>query len=90
MNLSKRRAVETLLAALALLAVASTASAQCAMCRTLLKTPEGQRLAQGLRSGILLLLAAPFSAFGVIASLAISARRKSVGGRVSDEQRSPG
>jgi hypothetical protein len=50
------------LVALVLLAVLTpgSASAQCAMCRTLLKTPEGQHMVAAFRSGILL-LAAPFS-----------------------------
>lgn len=50
--------------------------AQCAMCRTLLSTPEGQQLVAGLRSGILLLLAAPFLAFGTVAVLAVRAQRR--------------
>ena len=52
------------------------ASAQCAMCRTLLQTPEGQHMAAAFRSGILLLLAAPFSIFGLIATLAIRSHRR--------------
>jgi hypothetical protein len=50
--------------------------AQCAMCRTLLATPEGERIAAALRSGIWILLAAPFGAFAVIAVAAIRSRRR--------------
>lgn len=50
--------------------------AQCSMCRTLLGTPEGQRMAGALRSGIWILLAAPFGAFAVIAFAAVRSRRK--------------
>jgi hypothetical protein len=48
------------------------------MCRTLLKTPEGQKLAAGLRSGVLVLLAAPFLAFGTVAVLAVRAQRRAL------------
>ncbi|MBM3770361.1 MAG: hypothetical protein FJW27_03565 [Acidimicrobiia bacterium] len=51
-------------------------SAQCAMCRTLLGSPEGQRMIAALRSGILLLLLAPFVVFGTVATLAIRLQRR--------------
>ena len=50
--------------------------AQCSMCRTLLDTPEGERIAAGLRSGIWILLAAPVGAFAVIAAAAVRSRRR--------------
>ena len=62
-----------------LVALPVPVSAQCAMCRTLLGTPEGKQLVAGFQEGILLLLAAPFLAFGTIAYLAVRARRKSAG-----------
>jgi len=62
-------------ACLALAVWPSLASAQCAMCRTALLSPEGQRLAGGFRSGILLLLAAPFAIFGTVAYLAVRRQR---------------
>jgi hypothetical protein len=62
--------------AVAVLTWAPDASAQCAMCRTLLATPEGQRMVGAFRSGILVLLAAPFSIFGAIAMLAVRAQRR--------------
>ena len=49
---------------------------QCSMCRTLLATPEGQRLAGALRSAIWVLLAAPFGVFAVIAVAAIRSRKR--------------
>jgi hypothetical protein len=52
------------------------ASAQCAMCRRALQSPEGQQMVAAFRSGILLLLAAPFLAFGTIAILAVRAQRR--------------
>ncbi len=50
--------------------------AQCAMCRTALASEEGRTLAAAFRSGILVLLAAPFAAFGVVAVLAARAARR--------------
>ena len=71
-----RRMVVVLLALSAVLVTTTSASAQCAMCRSLLNTPEGQQMVAAFRSGILLLLAAPFSVFGVIAALAVRAQRR--------------
>jgi hypothetical protein len=63
-----------------LVAVVLTSSAevqgQCSMCRSLLATPEGQRMAGALRSAIWILLAAPFGVFGVIAFAAVRSRKK--------------
>ena len=62
------------IAAIALLAVLLAASdvfAQCAMCRRALASPEGQQMVAAFRSGILILLAAPFAAFAVVARLAM-------------------
>jgi hypothetical protein len=50
--------------------------AQCAMCRTVLNSPEGQQMVAALRSGILLLLAAPFAIFATIAVLAVRGQRR--------------
>jgi hypothetical protein len=41
-----------------------------------LGSPEGQKMIAALRSGILLLLAAPFTIFGTVAVLAVRAQRK--------------
>jgi hypothetical protein len=73
----RRRAFVAVVAVLTLISVGTpTLDAQCAMCRTLLGTPEGQRMAGALRSGIWILLAAPFGAFAVIAVAAIRSRRR--------------
>ena len=67
--------------ALALLGVfvivlwAQPAAAQCAMCRRALESPEGRQMVAAFRSGILILLAAPFSLFGVIAALVVKMQR---------------
>ena len=47
------------------------AIAQCAMCRRALASPEGQRMIAAFRSGILILLLAPFALFAVVAVLAV-------------------
>jgi len=60
----------------AILLAGDTASAQCAMCRLALNSPEGQRLIGALREGIGVLLVAPFAVFGVVATLAVRARRR--------------
>ena len=72
----RRRALVVVGAVLMSISIGSTLDAQCAMCRTLLGTPEGQRMAGALRSGIWILLAAPFGAFAVIAVAAIRSRRR--------------
>ena len=53
-------------------------SAQCAMCRRALLSPEGRQMVAAFRSGILVLLAAPFLVFGTVAVLAVRAQRKLV------------
>jgi hypothetical protein len=55
---------------------AEPAAAQCAMCRRALQSPEGQRMVAAFRSGILVLLAAPFSLVGVIAALVVRMQRR--------------
>lgn len=69
--------VVLVLGAVVMFVVPEAASAQCAMCRRALQSPEGQQMAAALRSGILLLLAAPFLAFGTVATLAIRSQRRS-------------
>ena len=51
------------------------AAAQCAMCRRALESPEGRHMVAAFRSGILILLAAPFSLFAVIAALVVKMQR---------------
>jgi hypothetical protein len=59
-----------------MLLMADSASAQCAMCRRALQSPEGQQMVAAFRSGILVLLAAPFGLFGVIAALVVKMQRR--------------
>jgi hypothetical protein len=59
-----------------LLVSSDPASAQCAMCRRALQSPEGQQLMGALRSGILVLLAAPFATFATVAVLAVRSRKR--------------
>jgi hypothetical protein len=56
------------------------ASAQCAMCRRALQSPEGQQMVAAYRSGILVLLAAPFTLVGVLAALIVKMQRRRGGG----------
>lgn len=59
------------------------ASAQCAMCRRALDSPEGRQMIAALRSGILILLAAPFAVFAAVAGLFVRmerSRRSSIEG----------
>lgn len=74
-----RRALQAVLCAGLVTAGAAPVSAQCAMCRSLLATPEGQQMVAAFRGGILVLIAAPFSLFGIIAALAVRAQRRRVG-----------
>ena len=59
-----------------MLLMAGSASAQCAMCRRALQSPEGQQMVIAFRSGILVLLAAPFSLFGIVATLVVRMKRR--------------
>ncbi len=77
-----RRGVVVAIAAVvaaAVLVAPVPVAAQCAMCRTALASPEGQKLAAGLRGGILLLFAAPFTIFGTVAYFAVRAQRRRQG-----------
>lgn len=78
---SIRPAVTVAIATLAIMLLAEAAPAQCAMCRRALQSPEGQQMVAAFRSGILFLLAAPFAAFGAVATLALRAERRRLAGR---------
>ena len=52
------------------------AFAQCPMCRRALASPEGQQMVAAFRSGILLLLVAPFALFGTVATLAVRDQKR--------------
>lgn len=73
-----RRLVLAAVVLFALLWPPDTAFAQCAMCRRVLQSPEGQQMIAALRGGILFLLAAPFAVFGAIATLAVRAQRRRI------------
>jgi len=62
--------------AILLIAVPLPASAQCAMCRRALQSPEGQQMVAAFRSGILFLLAAPFSLVAVVTTLVVRMQRR--------------
>ena len=61
---------------LAMIITSESVAAQCAMCRQALASPEGQQLVMALRRGIVVLLAAPFVLFSVVAFLAVRAQRR--------------
>lgn len=61
---------------IAVLLTPHPAAAQCAMCRRALQSPEGQQMVAAFRSGILFLLAAPFTVFGTVAALAVRRFRR--------------
>ena len=65
-----------LAAALVLIAPPPAFAQGCAMCKRALSSPEGQQMVAAFRSGILVLLAAPFSLVGVIAALAMKMQRR--------------
>lgn len=51
--------------------------AQCEMCKTALtSSPEGKKLANGFRHGVLLLLLAPYALFGTAGLLIFNAYRR--------------
>ena len=75
MGRDKRIAAVVGIAALAWL-LSEPAAAQCAMCRRALESPEGQQMVAAFRSGILVLLAAPFSLVGVVATLIVRMQRR--------------
>lgn len=76
-----RRLVVPAMVAVLVAGDVSALYAQCSMCRTLLDTPEGARIAAGLRSGIWILLAAPLGAFAVVAVAAVRSRKRFLAGR---------
>jgi hypothetical protein len=71
-----RTAIVVALVSVYLVVTAPAAEAQCIMCRTALDTPEGRMMIAALRSGILVLLAAPFAAFGCVAYFAVRSQRQ--------------
>lgn len=75
--MGRGRAISLAVAAVVLLLLMpDAAAAQCAMCRRALQSPEGQQMVAAFRSGILVLLAAPFSLIGVVAVLVAKMQRR--------------
>jgi hypothetical protein len=69
-----------LVVAAVILSIEGTGWSQCAMCRTALaNSPEGQAVAEGFRSGIIFLLAAPYAIIGSIAVGVLRAFRRKGG-----------
>jgi len=81
-----RVAVIFLSTAIMLLCLPAVAPAQCAMCRRALMSPEGRQMIAAFRSGILVLLAAPFATFAIVARLAIKMQKRR---RLSSDPTSP-
>ena len=80
-----KRHLEVVLLVALLVAVSSHGvDAQCAMCRRALDSPEGRQMIAAFRSGILLLLGAPFVVFGAVAGLAVRAHRRRSSGAAGD------
>ncbi len=69
-------AVAAMVLIMALALTSEPLAAQCAMCRNTLASSDSQLLIKALRSGILFLLAIPFSIVGVIGGLVYSAHRR--------------
>jgi hypothetical protein len=67
--------VLVLFALLVIVFWAEPAAAKCAMCRRAHQSPEGRQMVAAFRSGILILLAAPFSIVAVIAALVVKMQR---------------
>lgn len=61
---------------MALAALTTPLEAQCAMCRRVLESGDGQALAGVLRQAIVLLLVTPFILIGVIGTLAVRIQRR--------------
>ncbi|WP_370389992.1 hypothetical protein [uncultured Winogradskyella sp.] len=55
-----------ILSIIVLLLVSMYASSQCAMCRAVLESEEGQSTAQGINDGIMFLMAIPYIIVGTI------------------------
>jgi hypothetical protein len=68
--------VALVVAALALTWPSPAFAQGCAMCKRALLSPEGRQMVAAFRSGILVLLAAPFSLVGIIAALIVKMQRR--------------
>ncbi len=79
-----RLAAMAAVAAIICVCAPAPVGAQCAMCRRALQSPEGQQMIAAFRSGIALLLLAPFSVFGIVAVLAVRGQRRRIAASVAD------
>lgn len=76
-----RFALAAFIAAVLVMMAADPAAAQCAMCKTVVNgSAEGQRVAGDLNRAILMMLAAPYVVFGVLAAVVF---RKPLGERLA-------
>jgi len=71
-----KKCAALVICALAVAMPAPALAQGCAMCKRALLSPEGQQMASAFRSGILVLLAAPFSLVAVIATLVVKMQRR--------------
>jgi len=60
-----------------LLLFAIPAEAQCAMCRAVLESEEGQETAKGINNGIVYLMIVPYILIGVVGYLIYKNKKKS-------------
>ncbi|AXT61181.1 hypothetical protein D1816_12760 [Aquimarina sp. AD10] len=60
-----------------LLLLAIPAEAQCAMCRAVLESEEGQETAKGINNGIVYLMIVPYILIGVVGYLIYKNKKKS-------------
>ena len=74
--MTARQAVAVGALVLILLLLPQAGVAQCAMCRRALDSPEGRQMLAAFRSGILVLLVAPFAVFATVAVLAVRDQRR--------------
>ena len=69
--------IKVLLAVLILMLLSLDASAQCAMCRAVLETEDGQSAAKGINDGIVYLMIFPYLLMAGVGYFIWKSRRKS-------------
>jgi hypothetical protein len=58
--------IKVIILLVALLLIPSLSEAQCAMCRAVLESEEGQKTAEGINDGIVYLMAIPYILVGAL------------------------
>jgi hypothetical protein len=58
--------IKVIILLVALLLIPSLSEAQCAMCRAVLESEEGQKTAEGINDGIVYLMAIPYILVGTL------------------------